>query len=39
VEASSRDRWSLDPVATRILNCEGDSRVTFFAGGFSGYED
>jgi energy-dependent translational throttle protein EttA len=35
----SHDRWFLDRVATHILAFEGDSRVTFFDGNFSEYED
>ena len=35
----SRDRWFLDRVATHILAFEGDSKVTFFDGNFSEYED
>ena len=35
----SHDRWFLDRVATHILAFEGDSKVTFFDGNFSEYED
>ncbi len=35
----SHDRWVLDRVATHILAFEGDSKVTFFPGNFSEYED
>jgi energy-dependent translational throttle protein EttA len=35
----SHDRWFLDRIATHILGFEGDSRVTFFDGNFSEYED
>ncbi|MBV8519454.1 MAG: energy-dependent translational throttle protein EttA [Acidobacteria bacterium] len=35
----SHDRWFLDRVATHILAFEGDSRVTFFDGNFSEYEE
>ena len=35
----SHDRWFLDRVATHILAFEGDSKVTFFPGNFSEYED
>ncbi len=34
----SHDRWFLDRIATHILAFEGDSRVTFFNGNWSGYE-
>lgn len=33
----SHDRWFLDRVATHILAFEGDSRVTWFEGGYSDY--
>ncbi|MCS6968679.1 MAG: energy-dependent translational throttle protein EttA [Cytophagales bacterium] len=35
----SHDRWFLDRVATHILAFEGDSRVRFFEGNFSQYEE
>ncbi|MFO7802672.1 MAG: energy-dependent translational throttle protein EttA [Desulfovermiculus sp.] len=35
----SHDRWFLDRVATHILAFEGDSRVVWFDGNFSEYED
>jgi ATP-binding cassette ChvD family protein len=35
----SHDRWFLDRVATHMLAFEGDSRVTFFDGNFSEYEE
>jgi len=35
----SHDRWFLDRVATHILAFEGDSRVTWFNGNWSEYED
>jgi energy-dependent translational throttle protein EttA len=35
----SHDRWFLDRVATHILAFEGDSKVTFFDGNFSEYEE
>jgi len=35
----THDRWFLDRVATHILAFEGDSQVTWFEGGFSGYVD
>ncbi len=35
----SHDRWFLDRVATHILAFEGDSRVFFFDGNFSEYEE
>jgi sulfate-transporting ATPase len=35
----SHDRWFLDRLATHILAFEGESRVTFFDGNFSEYEE
>ena len=35
----SHDRWFLDRICTHILAFEGNSQVTFFAGGYSGYEE
>lgn len=35
----SHDRWFLDRVATHILAFEGDSRVYFFEGTYSEYEE
>ena len=35
----SHDRWFLDRVATHILAFEGDSRVVWFEGGFSEYDE
>ncbi len=35
----SHDRWFLDRVATHILAFEGNSRVHFFEGSFSEYEE
>jgi ATP-binding cassette ChvD family protein len=35
----SHDRWFLDRVATHILAFEGDSRVVFFDGNYSEYEE
>jgi ATP-binding cassette ChvD family protein len=35
----SHDRWFLDRVATHILSFEGDSRVYWFDGNFSEYEE
>ncbi len=35
----SHDRWFLDRVATHILAFEGNSRVYFFEGGYSDYEE
>jgi ATP-binding cassette ChvD family protein len=35
----SHDRWFLDRTATHILAFEGDSKVTFFDGNFSEYEE
>jgi ATP-binding cassette ChvD family protein len=35
----SHDRWFLDRVATHILAFEGDSRVQWFEGNFSEYEE
>jgi len=39
VVVTSHDRWFLDRVATHILAFEGESKVTFFDGNFSEYED
>jgi energy-dependent translational throttle protein EttA len=35
----SHDRWFLDRIATHILAFEGDSKVSFFDGGYSDYEE
>ena len=35
----SHDRWFLDRVATHILAFEGDSRVVWFDGNYSEYEE
>jgi sulfate-transporting ATPase len=35
----SHDRWFLDRVATHILAFEGDSKVVFFEGSYSDYEE
>jgi energy-dependent translational throttle protein EttA len=35
----SHDRWFLDRVATHILAFEGESRVHYFEGSFSEYEE
>ena len=35
----SHDRWFLDRICTHILAFEGDSRVYFFEGSFSEYEE
>ncbi|MCC8019638.1 MAG: energy-dependent translational throttle protein EttA [Rikenellaceae bacterium] len=35
----SHDRWFLDRIATHILSFEGDSKVVFFEGGYSEYEE
>ena len=35
----SHDRWFLDRIATHILAFEGDSKVVFFEGGFTNYEE
>jgi ATP-binding cassette ChvD family protein len=35
----SHDRWFLDRIATHILAFEGESRVVWFDGNFSEYED
>ncbi len=35
----SHDRWFLDRVCTHILAFEGDSKVVFFEGSFSDYEE
>lgn len=35
----SHDRWFLDRIATHILAFEGDSKVTFFTGNYTDYEE
>ena len=35
----SHDRWFLDRIATHILAFEGDSKVDWFEGNYSEYED
>lgn len=35
----SHDRWFMDRVCTHILAFEGDSKVVWFEGGFSDYEE
>ncbi|MBW6510562.1 MAG: energy-dependent translational throttle protein EttA [Desulfuromonadaceae bacterium] len=35
----SHDRWFLDRIATHILAFEGDSKVVFFEGNWSAYEE
>jgi ATP-binding cassette ChvD family protein len=35
----SHDRWFLDRIATHILSFEGDSKVEWFNGNFSSYEE
>ncbi len=35
----SHDRWFLDRIATHILAFEGDSRVTYYEGSYSEYEE
>lgn len=35
----SHDRWFLDRIATHILAYEGDSKVTFFTGNYTEYEE
>jgi ATP-binding cassette ChvD family protein len=35
----SHDRWFLDRIATHILAFEGDSKVVFFEGNYSEYEE
>ena len=35
----SHDRWFLDRIATHILAFEGDSKVAFFAGNYTEYEE
>ena len=35
----SHDRWFLDRIATHILAFEGDSRVVWFEGNYSEYEE
>ena len=35
----SHDRWFLDKLATHIMAFEGDSKVTWFEGSYTDYED
>ena len=35
----SHDRWFLDRICTHILAFEGDSRVKYFEGTYSEYEE
>ena len=35
----SHDRWFLDRIATHILSFEGDSKVVFYEGSYSEYEE
>ena len=35
----SHDRWFLDRIATHIMAFEGDSKVTFFEGSYTEYEE
>ena len=35
----SHDRWFLDRIATHVLPFEGESKVTFFDGNFTEYEE
>ena len=35
----SHDRWFLDRICTHLLAFEGDSKVVFFAGNYSDYEE
>jgi len=35
----SHDRWFLDRIATAIIAFEGDSRVVYFDGNYSDYEE
>jgi ATPase subunit of ABC transporter with duplicated ATPase domains len=35
----SHDRWFLDRIATHILAFEGDSKLDFFEGNFTEYEE
>ncbi|HOS72894.1 MAG TPA: energy-dependent translational throttle protein EttA, partial [Bacteroidales bacterium] len=35
----SHDRWFLDRVATHMLAFEGDSKVVWFEGSYSEYEE
>ena len=35
----SHDRWFLNRVATHILEFEGDSKVVWFEGGYTDYEE
>lgn len=39
VMAISHDRWFLDRIATHLLAFEGDSRVEFFSGNYTDYEE
>jgi len=39
VIAVTHDRWFLDRIATHILAFESESKVTFFDGNFSQYEN
>ena len=36
---TSHDRWFLDRIATHILSFEGDSKVVFYEGSYSEYEE
>ena len=36
---SSHDRWFLDRIATHILSFEGDSKVVFYQGSYSEFEE
>ena len=35
----THDRWFLDRIATHILSFEGDSKVVFYEGSYSEYEE
>ncbi|OYV54101.1 MAG: hypothetical protein B7X00_01750, partial [Legionella sp. 21-45-4] len=35
----SHDRWFLDRICTHLLAFEGDSKVVFFEGNYSDYEE
>ena len=39
IKRISHDRWYLDRIATHILAFEGESRVLFFDGNYTEYED
>jgi ATPase subunit of ABC transporter with duplicated ATPase domains len=39
VAVISHDRWFLDRICTHILAFEGDSKVEFFSGNYTEYEE